>query len=70
MGLGGIYGCDCKEVYRLPHITYPYSSCIRSLLQQHPYFEMFFVLYIHMYIIIYLIGNCMFILRVYVWYNN
>ena len=22
----GVHGC--KEVYRLPHITYPYSSCI------------------------------------------
>ena len=23
---GGIYGCGCKEVYRCPHTTYPYSS--------------------------------------------
>ena len=40
MGVGGIYGCGCKEVhvYRLPHTTYPYSSCICSFLQQHPYF--------------------------------
>ena len=30
-------GCGCKEVYRFPHITYPYSSCICSFLQQHPY---------------------------------
>ena len=41
-------GCGCKEVYRFPHITYPYSSCISSFLQQHPYFffilKMFFVL--------------------------
>ena len=33
---------------RFPHITYPYSSCICSFLQQHPYFlfflKMFFVL--------------------------
>ena len=28
-------GCGCKEVYRFPHITYPYSSCICSFLQQH-----------------------------------
>ena len=28
-------GC---EVYRFPHTTYPYSSCICSFLQQHPYF--------------------------------
>ena len=31
-------GCGCKEVYRFPHNTYPYSSCICSFLQQHPYF--------------------------------
>ena len=23
-------GCGCKELYRFPHITYPYSSCICS----------------------------------------
>ena len=23
-------GCGCKEVYRFPHISYPYSSCICS----------------------------------------
>ena len=49
VGVGGIYGCGqqevsvssgcgCKEVYRFPHITYPYFSCICSFLQQHPYF--------------------------------
>ena len=47
-------GCGCKEVYRFPHITYPYSSCICSFLQQHPYFLfiflMFFVLYVAIYI--------------------
>ena len=41
-------GCGCKEVYRFSHITYPYSSCICSFLQQHPYFlfikKIFFVL--------------------------
>ena len=26
-----------KYVYRFPHTTYPYSSCICSFLQQHPY---------------------------------
>ena len=31
-------GCGCKEVYRFPHTTYPYSSCICSFLQQRPYF--------------------------------
>ena len=30
VGVGGIYGCGFKEVlvYRFPHTTYPYSSCI------------------------------------------
>ena len=23
MGVGEIYGCGCKEVYRFPHTTYP-----------------------------------------------
>ena len=31
--MGEMYRCGCKEVYRLPHITYPYSSCICSFLQ-------------------------------------
>ena len=35
-------GCGCKEVYRFPHITYPYSSCNCSFLQQHPYFLFIF----------------------------
>ena len=26
-------GCGCKKVYRFPHTTYPYSSCICSFLQ-------------------------------------
>ena len=39
--IGVVSGC-CKEVYRFPHITYPYSTCIRSFLQQHPYFFVHF----------------------------
>ena len=34
--------CGCKEVYRIPHITYPYSSCICSFLQLHLYFLFYF----------------------------
>ena len=30
--IGVASGCGCKEVYRFPHITYPYSSCICSFL--------------------------------------
>ena len=28
VGMGVATGCGCKEVYRFPHTTYPYSSCI------------------------------------------
>ena len=40
--MGVATGCGCKEVYRFPNTTYPYSSCISSFLQQHPYFLFFF----------------------------
>ena len=40
--MGVATGCGCKEVYRFPHSTYPYSSCICSSLQQHPYFLFIF----------------------------
>ena len=36
--MGVAAGCGCKKVYRFPHTTYPYSSCICSFLQRHPYF--------------------------------
>ena len=28
VGVASGNGCGCKEVYRFPHTTYPYSSCI------------------------------------------
>ena len=31
--------------YRFPHTTYPYSSCICSFLQQHPYFLLIFLMF-------------------------
>ena len=45
--MGVATGCGCKEVYRFPHTTYPYSSCMffftaASLLFVH--FFIFFVL--------------------------
>ena len=46
VGVGGICGCGCKEVYRFPHTTYPYSSCICSFLQQHPNFLFIFLFYV------------------------
>ena len=47
--MGVATGCGFKEIYRFPHTTYPYSSCICTFLQQHPYFfvhlkKKFFVL--------------------------
>ena len=41
--MGVATGCGCKKVYRFPHSTYPYSSCICSFLQQHPYFLFIFL---------------------------
>ena len=42
--MGVVSGCCCKEVYKFPHnITYPYSTCISSFLQQHPYFFVHFL---------------------------
>ena len=33
--MGVATGCGFKEIYRFPHTTYPYSSCICTFLQQH-----------------------------------
>ena len=49
--MGVASGCGCKEVYRFHHTTYPYSSCICSFLQQHPYFlfiffKFFFIIFV------------------------
>ena len=41
--IGVVSECCYKEVYRYPHNnTYPYSTCIGSFLQQHPYFFIHF----------------------------
>ena len=51
VGVGGTMGvvgrclssrCGCKEVYRFPHITYPYSSCIYLL-----FFAAASILFVH-----------------------
>ena len=37
-----VSGCCCKDVYRFSHnITYPFSICISSFLQQHHCFFVF-----------------------------
>ena len=41
--MGVASGCGFKEIYRFPHTTYPYSSCICTFLQQHPYCFVHFV---------------------------
>ena len=33
--MGVATGCGCKEVYRFPHTTYPYSSCTCSKILEH-----------------------------------
>ena len=35
--MGVATGCGFKEIYRFPHTTYPYSSCICTFLQQYGY---------------------------------
>ena len=55
--MGVATGCGFKEIYRFPHSTYPYSSCICTFLQQHPYFLFIlncFFIYIYSYIYIYM----------------
>ena len=39
-------GCGCKEVYRFPHITYPYSSCICSFRSSITTFCLFFYVFL------------------------
>ena len=41
--VGVATGCGFKEIYRFPHTTYPYSSCICTFWQQHPYSFFHFV---------------------------
>ena len=53
VGVGVATGCGFKEIYRFPHTTYPYSSCICTFLQQHPYFFVHFVNVFTFFIIIY-----------------
>ena len=38
--MGVATGCGFKEIYRFPHTTYPYSSCICTFLQQYIYSSM------------------------------
>ena len=40
--VGVATGCGFKEIYRFPHTTYPYSSCICHFLQSIP--TSFFIL--------------------------
>ena len=42
--MGVATGCGFKEIYRFPHTTYPYTSCICTFLQQHPIPTSFFIL--------------------------
>ena len=54
--IGVVSGCCCKEVYRFPHnITYPYSTCITSCLQQDPYF---FVHYLNVFSFLFMSFLC------------
>ena len=42
--MGVAIGCGCKELYRFPHITYPYSSSFGSSIPTFcSFLKMFFV---------------------------
>ena len=56
--MGVATGCGFKEVYRFPHTTYPYSSCIGCFLQQHPYF--LFIYFQYFFVIIFYVLNTFF----------
>ena len=43
-----------RYIYRFPHTTYRYSSCICFFLQQHPYFLFIVIVLIYIYIYIYI----------------
>ena len=37
--IGVVSGYCCMEIiYKFPHITYPYSTCISTFFATHPYF--------------------------------
>ena len=61
--MGVATGCGCKEVhvYRFPHTTYPYSSCICSFCSSIPTFcsflKMFFVIIIDIIVFLFKLGN-------------
>ena len=40
--MGVATGCGFKEIYRFPHITYPYSSCICTFCSSIPTFLFIF----------------------------
>ena len=53
VGVGGIYGCGCKEVYRFPHtplVSVHFCSSIPSLLFVH-FFKCFSFLFQYFFVI-------------------
>ena len=59
-GVGGIYGCGYwvwlkGGIYRFPHTTYPYSSCICFFFTAASYF--LFILKMFFVFVIVLFGN-------------
>ena len=50
--MGVASGCGCKEVYKFPHITYPYSSCsylffLAAVSLLYSFLFLFFALFIY-----------------------
>ena len=60
VGVGGIYGFGCKEVYRFHHTTYPYSSCICS------FFTAASLLFVHFLYVFFVLVPVLFVITFYV----
>ena len=52
--MGVASGCGFKEVYRFPHITYPYSSCICSFFAAA---SLLFVNFLYLRLYLYISGS-------------
>ena len=58
--MGVATGCGCKEAYRFPHTTYPYSSCIffySSIPTFFPFFKCFLFLFQYFFVITFYVLN-------------
>ena len=67
--VGVASGCGRKEVYRFPHTTYPYSSCICSFCSSIPIFcsfkKCFFIL-----VPVFFVSKCYVVKKIFTQYKH